>query len=133
MWSTTRCLFALLILATSLLSCGAVDAGAPFSKAYSECMEKAAGVTPAMQDCIAQEHDLQNKRLNNAYRLLLDSLPEKRKLVLRDVQRKWLAFRDATCGFYSGPGGGQAARLAANECVIRLNAVRAEELEDLKE
>ena len=131
--SITAGSFVLATVATILQSSGNAGAAEPFSKTYSECVEKAGGVTPAIQDCIADEHDRQDKRLNTAYRQLLSALPEKRKTQLRDVQRKWLAFRDANCGFYGDPGGGQAGRLAANECVVRVTALRAAELEDLKE
>ena len=37
---------------------------------------------------------------NGAYKVLMDSLPEKRKAQLRDAQRKWIEFRDANCEFY---------------------------------
>ena len=60
------------------------------------------------------------------------SAPEKRRDELRDVQRKWIAFRDANCGFYYDFQGGSAARLASKECVVTLTAHRAHELETLK-
>ena len=60
------------------------------------------------------------------------SIPEKRRADLRDAQRKWVAFRDANCGFYYDPEGGSAARLASKECVVTLTAHRAHELETLK-
>ncbi|MBV9347137.1 MAG: DUF1311 domain-containing protein [Pseudolabrys sp.] len=100
------------------------------SKSYSECMEKSGGVTPMMQDCISAEYEKQDERLNTAYRLLLAPLPEKRKALARDAQRKWLTFRDANCGLYDN--GGSAGRLAANECLLTHTARRAAELEALK-
>ncbi len=102
------------------------------SKAYSACMDKAGGAISAMQNCIGAELALQDNRLNAAYKALLASVAEKRKIQLRDVQRKWVAFRDANCAFYADPAGGQADRLAANECVITHTARRAFELENLK-
>ena len=118
--------------AAVVFAAASASAAEPFSKAYSECMEKAGGATPATQDCIGGEHERQDRRLNVAYRALLGSLPDKRKAQLRDLQRKWLAFRDANCAFYDDSGGGQASRLAANECLLRYTALRAAELEDLK-
>jgi uncharacterized protein YecT (DUF1311 family) len=85
-----------------------------------------------MQDCISEELERQDRRLNGAYQVLMDSLPEKRKTQLRDAQRKWIEFRDANCEFYYDPQGGQAARLASNECVVTLTAERAHALETLK-
>jgi uncharacterized protein YecT (DUF1311 family) len=111
---------------------GCASAQEHTSKAYAACLDKAGGVTFAMQDCIAQELERQDRRLNAAYKALMTSVPEKRRAQLRDVQRKWIAFRDANCAFYLDPDGGQADRLAANECVVTLTAQRASELESLK-
>lgn len=49
-------------------------------------------------------------------------------LNLRDVQRKWMAYRDANCQFYADPDGGILARVAANACLLRMTAERVEEL-----
>jgi uncharacterized protein YecT (DUF1311 family) len=95
-------------------------------------LDKAGGVTPAMQDCIAEELERQDRRLNTTYQTLMGSVSEKRRTQLRDAQRKWIAFRDANCRFYFDPDGGSAARLASNECVVTLTARRAEELQNLK-
>ena len=103
------------------------------SESYSACLERAAGVTPAMQECIAAELTIQDKRLNTAYASLLNAIAEKRKTTqLRDVQRKWIAFRDANCAYYDDGSLGQAARLASNECVLIATAARAFELENLR-
>jgi uncharacterized protein YecT (DUF1311 family) len=102
------------------------------SRSYAACLDKAGGVTSAMQDCIGEELERQDRRLNRGYEALMGSVPEKRRAQLRDAQRKWIAFRDANCEFYYDPQGGSAARLAANECVVTLTAERARELEALK-
>jgi uncharacterized protein YecT (DUF1311 family) len=127
MTRTTFATFA--IIAGCIVS---VQAQEKLSDAYASCMEKASGATPAMQDCIAGELARQDKRLNESYKELMASLEGKRKSQLREVQRKWLAFRDANCAFYDKPDGGQADRLAANECVVQFTAQRATELEGLK-
>jgi uncharacterized protein YecT (DUF1311 family) len=121
-----------MVLVLTVLSVNGLSAQELTSKAYAACMEKAAGATFAMQDCIADEHARQDKRLNSAYRALLASIAEKRKAALRDAQRKWIAFRDANCAFQGNAEDGQAGRLAANECLVTLTAQRAKELESLK-
>jgi uncharacterized protein YecT (DUF1311 family) len=73
------------------------------SKAYADVSINLAGVTVAMQACIADEFERQDKRLNAAYKALIEVVSEKRKTELRDVQRKWLAFLDANCSFYDDP------------------------------
>ena len=102
------------------------------SKAYAACLEKSGGVTFAMQACIADEFERQDKRLNAAYKALIAAVSEKRKAELRDVQRKWIAFLDANCRFYNDPEGGTGDRLAANECRVTHTSQRATELENLK-
>jgi uncharacterized protein YecT (DUF1311 family) len=102
------------------------------SKAYAACLDKSGGVTVAMQACIADEFERQDKRLNAAYKALIEVVSEKRKTELRDVQRKWIAFLDANCSFYVDPEGGTADRLAANECRVTHTALRATELQSLK-
>jgi uncharacterized protein YecT (DUF1311 family) len=36
------------------------------TKAYAECLDKSGGVTAAMQTCVADEFERQDKRLNAA-------------------------------------------------------------------
>lgn len=101
------------------------------SKAYAACMDQSGGVTSAMEDCISEEFELQDRRLNRSYKALMASIPERRP-ELRDAQRRWIAFRDANCGFYYDAEDGSAARLVSKACVVILTADRAHELETLK-
>ena len=55
-----------------------------------------------------------------------------RRAPLRDVQRKWIAFRDANCAYYDDASLGQKARLATHKCVFKLTQSRAFELEILR-
>jgi len=82
------------------------------SKAYAACMDQSGGVTSAMEDCISEEFELQDRRLNRSYKALMASIPERRP-ELRDAQRKWIAFRDANCGFYYDAEDGSATRLVS--------------------
>ena len=49
------------------------------SKSYAACLDKAGGATFAMQDCIREELERQDRKLNGAYEALMRSVPEKRK------------------------------------------------------
>jgi uncharacterized protein YecT (DUF1311 family) len=121
------------VLCFVALCCARAEAH-EISEAYSACIQKAAGMTFAMQDCISDELVQQDKRLNAAYGVLMKSpkVSEKRRAQLRDVQRKWIAFRDANCAYYYDPSGGQMDRLAANECILTATQARATELENLR-
>ena len=55
------------------------------SKAYAACMDQSGGVTSAMEDCISEEFELQDRRLNRSYKALMASIPERRP-ELRDAQ-----------------------------------------------
>jgi uncharacterized protein YecT (DUF1311 family) len=117
-------------LVLSVLNCARAEERT--SETYTACLDKAGGVTGAMQDCIKEEIERQDRGLNTAYQSLMNSVPEKRQRQLRDAQRKWVSFRDANCRFYFDPEGGSAARLASNECVVTITADRSHELENLK-
>ncbi|GAA5236017.1 DUF1311 domain-containing protein [Verticiella sediminum] len=101
------------------------------SPAYVACMDKAGGVTQGMMNCIQTEAERQDARLNAAYKALGERIGQARKDTLRDAQRAWLRYRDANCAFYDDPDGGTLARVAANVCVMRMSAQRADELEVL--
>ncbi|BBL71381.1 lysozyme inhibitor LprI family protein [Methylogaea oryzae] len=119
------------VLCCSLAMAAAVEAEsvAPFS----ECMDKAAGITSAMLDCIGAETKLQDARLNKAYQALMATLPPARKQQLQEAQRAWLQYRDANCGFYADPAGGAIATVNASDCFLSATAGRAKELERLKD
>ncbi len=99
------------------------------TRQYDNCMDQSEGVTQAMVECMGQEYDIQDARLNAAYRQLRANLTDSRATQLRDVQRLWIQWRDANCGFYNDPEGGTLARVLANECMVTTTAQRAAELE----
>lgn len=66
---------------------------------FSSCMHQSGGVTIIMIDCITQEHERQDARLNGVYKTLMDTLPEERKSALRDAQQAWLKYREGELPF----------------------------------
>lgn len=102
-----------------------------YTSSYSACMDRAGGVTIEMLDCIAEELNTQDARLNGAYQQLRSQLSAERKKELQVVQRQWIQYRDANCQFYHDPEGGTLHRVMANECMLRETAERAKELETL--
>ena len=103
-------------------------AEAAYSTAYTRCMDESGGATFRMIDCMTAETDRQDTLLNANYRAAMSALSPARKVALRDAQRLWIAYRDANCGFYYDPDGGQAARVNADGCYLSMTAERAEEL-----
>ncbi|MDQ1814834.1 lysozyme inhibitor LprI family protein [Massilia sp. CCM 9210] len=128
----TMMLLALAAGAVSTVTAAAPE-GAPATargKQYERCMDKAVSNVD-MQECMSAQYALEDKRLNVAYRALMARQPAARKKELQEVQRLWLKYTEANCGFYGDPDGGTAARLAAHECAVSARAVRASELEEL--
>ena len=112
--------------------CPADAADVAFSKDYSRCIDASAGNTFAMMECTTAETARWDKRLNASYKSLLATLDPARQKALVAAEAAWLKFRDANCDFVFDPNGGQAARMAANECVLRMTAERTLELESFK-
>ncbi|AXK40384.1 lysozyme inhibitor LprI family protein [Crenobacter cavernae] len=116
-----------------LLLAGAAHAGEPaYSKAYNACMDRADGVTQGMVECMDGEIGRQDARLNRAYRQVSAALPATRRTLLQTVQRQWMRYRDANCGFYYDPDGGTMARVQAVDCKLQMTAERAGELEAMR-
>ena len=122
---------AAVLIAATLGMSPVVAADREFSKEFGACLDKAAGVTPAMIDCISAELKRQDALLNQNYRKLMASLSTGRKKTLQEAQRAWIKFRDTNCDFYYDPDGGSAARVDANECLLNATADRANELAGL--
>ena len=115
-----------------LMSTSAIAADfPPRTKEYSRCIEKAGGVDPSVLDCIAEEYDRQDQRLNAAFRKLMGSLKGERKKKLLEAQRLWVKYTEANRAFYYDPNGGTMARMQAAECGVTARIERAAELDDL--
>lgn len=121
------------LFALSFATAPAVAGEPDYNPEYSKCMDDSGGVTAGMIDCIGQELERQDARLNKVYNEFMATLSAERKEQLRAAQRAWLKFRDENCKFYYDPDGGSIARVAANACVLSATAERAGELAALAE
>ncbi|WP_447742774.1 lysozyme inhibitor LprI family protein [Pseudomonas laurentiana] len=99
-----------------------------YTLAYGQCMDKAS-TTVAMSDCIGAETHVQDQRLNRVYKQLMAKLDTGQQKSLRDVQRKWLAYRDGNCQFHVQASGGTMAQLEGGSCLMDMTRDRAAELE----
>lgn len=102
-----------------------------YSKRYTNCMNKAGGVTVEVHDCIGEESTRQDQKLNKAYKNLISQISVERRKELLTAQRLWIKYRDANCDFYADPDGGSMAGLNAGFCTLETTARRAQELEKL--
>ena len=100
--------------------------------------------TVGMMGCLDGERSYWDQRLNRAYKSLrakaeeldaemeeLGSAAPKTAPALRDMQRAWISYRDATCDFERSQwGGGTGGGPATLSCLMRLTGEQALYLED---
>lgn len=94
------------------------------------CLDVAGNQTTlGMVGCIMREHHWWDARLNNVYGDLRIVLSGKTKSELRDIQRIWIRYKDAKCGFgQTFFEGGSMAKPIAADCLLRSTAERAIDL-----
>lgn len=105
--------------------------GAKLSPAFDKCIAKAGAVDPAVLECIGNEHEVQDRKLNSSYKAIMTKLNTPRKKQLQEAQRLWLKYVEANCDFYYDPNGETSARMMSAQCSVDARAQRASELEDL--
>lgn len=111
-----------------LALCG--TAAAADNPALKKCMD-GASTTADMVGCNVKEAKVQDARLNTAYKTALAALEGNRRQQLQDVQRLWIKYRDANCGFIGSATGGTIDQVNGSGCVLDMTQARAQELENL--
>lgn len=115
----------LLALAAPAAAQWPADVEARVTPEYKTCQasgDAAKGITYAMMNCLGTEIDVQDDRLNAAYRTTMQRT--KRKTALRAAQRGWIKERDTKCRAAAERGGGSAAGLEGNGCILRETIAR---------
>ena len=102
--------------------------GKPLRATYYACVKASRGVTLTLNNCIGDEHQFQDKRLNVAYQKLREGLTTEQRTALRDEEQAWITQRDKACA--AAPEGGTANMLDSNQCQLNETAARAIILED---
>ncbi|WP_350616864.1 lysozyme inhibitor LprI family protein [Pseudomonas sp. HY7a-MNA-CIBAN-0227] len=111
-----------------LALCG--TASAADSAALKKCMD-GANTTADMVNCNTKEAKVQDTRLNTAYKTAMAAQEGNRKQKLQDVQRLWIKYRDANCGFAGSATGGTIDQVNGASCWLDMTRTRAQELENL--
>ena len=78
-----------------------------------------------MADCFRLEAKIWDDLLNENYKSLRDTIDATQAAKLRDMQRAWIASRDATCAFYDVKIQGSMAIPMGAACLARETARRA--------
>ncbi|MEO8491520.1 lysozyme inhibitor LprI family protein [Pseudomonas sp.] len=105
-------------------------ASAEDSPALTKCMN-GANSDSEMVACNAKELRVQDARLNKAYQAVIKFEEGEKKQQLQDVQRLWIKYRDANCGFMGSASGGTIDRVNGAACMVDMTQTRAAELESL--
>ena len=84
----------------------------------------------AIQECQSKEEEIQETRLNSAYKNALTKLTPERQKEFREVQRRWLAYRSASSGFYLDTGL-SGYKITSRAVWLDLTASRVQELHEI--
>ncbi len=95
-----------------------------------ECMQKDSSIAGMIQ-CIDAEFAIQDKLLNQNYKKAMSVLNDENKKKLKDIQRKWVAYKEAKCPFV--PPMGTLYAVTAADCYLQMTKERARELANLAE
>ena len=83
----------------------------------------------AMNACAQKNYQAVDAELNQAYRLLIDGLPEGGQAALETAETAWIDFRDLDCGFERSQfEGGSVAPLIYYNCLEARTTARTDEL-----
>jgi uncharacterized protein YecT (DUF1311 family) len=94
---------------------------------YQQCLDDSGGVTSKLLNCNGEEIKYQDRRLNDAYKTLTQSLAPKDLALLRAEERKWITYRDSYCA--PDPNSGPATDVDSSGCKVEQTAKRASVLE----
>ncbi len=110
----------------------AQETAARIDSTLNICVEKCDGSTASVRNCYGAALKKMDARLNQVYKSLLAALTEEQKTVLRDAQRKWLAFREAERALSAAVdpnSGGTLALINADATAYELLRDRVKDLE----
>jgi uncharacterized protein YecT (DUF1311 family) len=92
----------------------------------NRCLKKPGGdANLNSADCYRIEQDIWDGLLNEKYKALQGDLDEDQKSKARDMQRAWIASRDATCKFYYHKIQGSMSVPMTASCLLTETARRA--------
>jgi uncharacterized protein YecT (DUF1311 family) len=84
-----------------------------------------------MRNCSANELKFQDNLLNKYYKQAMKVLDDKKRKELKQVQRQWIKYRDAKCGFDYGLTGGTMDLVIGDGCMVDMTVQRANELKSI--
>ena len=109
---------------------------------YTDC-ESETHSNPGYKACLARAADTADALLNQDFKMLQDSIraaakdmdvkPDAQLDLLKDAQRKWIEFRDASCSLEDSLAfGGTATEGYSSSCICALSYERINDLDRIK-
>jgi uncharacterized protein YecT (DUF1311 family) len=130
-------LIALIFFATTPMAYGAATSTQDLGPAlehlyglrheYTLCLKNAQAAVSASRNCMNAELNYQNKRLNMAYKALIDKLNVNYQAKLKSEEKIWIEYRDTHCA--SNLDGIDGPELDGLECTVEKTADQASDLE----
>jgi uncharacterized protein YecT (DUF1311 family) len=117
-----------LLMFGALAAASMAMAQMPASKA--EDCESTATTQPQLNACAQQAFEAASAAYSASYRQLSQSVGNKQRQLLRQVQTEWMQFRTKACEFeQNGVAGGSAAPMVFWQCQTRMTRERTAELQ----
>ena len=121
------------VLLSSLLleaSSVTVPVSVLYTKKYEACMQHVMNEYDSIK-CSEQELKRADMALNEAYQKAKEKIQKFRQKDLLKMQRAWIVYRDAKCGFLYHKESGSAGLGAASECMLDETLKRMVELKNI--
>lgn len=116
--------FILAVLATPIASAQKrVD---PIEAQLEACLATATGqTTEGMTDCSHQAYLAYDKRMNEVYQRIMHNADPQSRVLIRNAQRQWLAYRDAQLKADNGPWRADRGSMASPDIeALNVDAIR---------
>ena len=102
-----------------------------YTAGLNRCIENSGYGDAAMTECYDKELSVQDGRLNQAYKMVMQRLPAARKAALKNEERAWIRRRDAVCQRHAAPeAGGTLYEVMLSSCLVNETIKRTIVLEN---
>lgn len=125
-----------IIILTGIGQAHAAGRSPEYSASYHKCMasgDAAQGITSGLIECTETERNLQDRKLNQVYQMIIARLPASKKDELRLSERSWITSRDAICDQRKEESGdGTLSTIVELDCLLQETVKRRIYLEQYR-
>lgn len=123
----------LLTLTPSLAAAAPQQVERRYTPALERCLDNSGYGDAAITECNNIELSVQDGRLNQAFKMVMQRLPKGSRTSLRNDERAWIKRRDVVCQRYAAPEvGGTIYNVMLSSCLIDETIKRTIFLENYK-